>query len=421
MTSEVLMLNRDAVVVAADSAVTTGRAPHPRYSKAANKIFDVCRHGNVALTIYGSADIDRVPWELAAKLFRSTEAHNPQHARLLDYETALLGYLQGNTSLFPQSVRDDLLKRRLFAAAVHVLSQVDQADKGFTDLTAAPATRQTAWAAGSAAVAVALAAKAVAIPLTAADVTAANAAAIGIQAELAAELATEPKWQYANAATLSTLAAEALVKVPADFLSSTGVVLAGYGHDEIFPSFTHIRVFGHIGSTIFWTSENRYAITHDNEAWIQSFAQSSMIDRFTDGFDSVLAGINGKCGNELIANVFNDLTAAGISISPQQMDAIRLQRHPEFMKNFRDRNWNENFYPLRRVLNSLSVPEMGHLAESLLVLEALRERVTSPSESVGGPIDVAVVSKAEGLVWLKRKHYFEPELNLRYLNRSKAQ
>lgn len=51
MTSEVLMLNKDAVVVAADSAVTTGRAPHPRYSKAANKIFDLCQHGNVALTI----------------------------------------------------------------------------------------------------------------------------------------------------------------------------------------------------------------------------------------------------------------------------------------------------------------------------------------------------------------------------------
>lgn len=421
MTSEVLMLNKDAVVVAADSAVTTGRAPHPRYSKAANKIFDVSRHGNVALTIYGSADIDRVPWELAAKLFRSTDAQNPQRARLLDYQAALLAYLQANASLFPQTVRDDLLKRRLFAAAVHVLAQVERADKTFTDLSAGVAVRQAAWAAGSASVAATLAAKAVASPLTSADLTAANAMATGIEADLKAELATEPKWQYADATALSNLAAEALVKTPTDFLSSTGVVLAGYGLEEIFPSFTHIRVFGHIGATIFWTSENSYAITHDNEAWIQSFAQSSMIDRFTDGFDSILAVINSQCGTELIDNIFNDLVAGGANITPQQIDPIKAQRHQEFMKNFRTRNWNENFYPLRRVLNSLSVPEMGHLAESLLVLEALRERVTSPSESVGGPIDVAVVSKAEGLVWLKRKHFFEPELNLRYLNRSKAQ
>lgn len=146
-----------------------------------------------------------------------------------------------------------------------------------------------------------------------------------------------------------------------------------------------------------------------------------MIERFTDGFDSTLSVINRQCSERLIDNVFSDLSAAGIDVPTTFAQATKSQRHQEFLKDFRDRNWDENFYPLRRVLNSLSVPEMGHLAESLLVLEALRERVTSPSESVGGPIDVAVVTKAEGLVWLKRKHYFEPELNLRYLSRTKAQ
>jgi len=32
-------------------------------------------------------------------------------------------------------------------------------------------------------------------------------------------------------------------------------------------------------------------------------------------------------------------------------------------------------------------------------------------ETVGGPIDVAVISKGDGFVWIKRKHYFRPELN----------
>jgi hypothetical protein len=258
-------------------------------------------------------------------------------------------------------------------------------------------------------------------PLTTDDLNAAQGAAAAIEQQLATELSTDPRWQYADAHALAQLAANALIKVPTDFLSETGVVLAGYGQEEIFPSFTHIRVFGHIGNTLFWTAANNYSITHDNEAWIQPFAQSSMIDRFTDGFDSMLFSINHECGTELIDSVFNDLSSAGFQIPAAQIATIKGRRHPEFMKNFRDRNWDENFYPLRRVLNSLSVAEMGHLAESLLVLEALRERVTSPSESVGGPIDVAVVTKAEGLVWLKRKHFFEPELNLRYLNRSKAQ
>jgi len=33
------------------------------------------------------------------------------------------------------------------------------------------------------------------------------------------------------------------------------------------------------------------------------------------------------------------------------------------------------------------------------------------AETVGGPVDVAVISKGDGLIWMKRKHYFEPGLN----------
>ncbi len=33
------------------------------------------------------------------------------------------------------------------------------------------------------------------------------------------------------------------------------------------------------------------------------------------------------------------------------------------------------------------------------------------AETVGGPIDVVVISKGDGFVWIKRKHYFKPELN----------
>lgn len=419
MTSEVLMLNKDAVVIAADSAVTTGRAPHPRYSKAANKIFDLSVHGNVALTIYGNADVDRVPWELAVKLFRAADAKNNSRAKLHDYQTALLGFLQGNSGIFPAAVRDSLLQKRILSAAVHVLGQVAERFPAFVDSSASIPNRQTAWGAGSAAVAAALGATALKAPLVSADLVAAQALIPQMQPDLSQELLGDPKYLYVDAGVLLQLAAETLVKEPENFLTSTGVVIAGYGEDEIFPSFTHLRVFGHIGNSLFWTAENNYAITHDNEAWIQPFAQSSMIERFTDGFDFSLTAINHRCGLDLIDAVLGDLATGGVAVPAPLGATIKTQRHTEFMKDFRQKNWNENFYPLRRVLNSLSVPEMGHLAESLLVLEALRERVTSPSESVGGPIDVAVVTKAEGLVWLKRKHYFEPELNLRYLNRSR--
>ena len=60
---------------------------------------------------------------------------------------------------------------------------------------------------------------------------------------------------------------------------------------------------------------------------------------------------------------------------------------------------------------------MADLAETLIMLESLKEKVTKPTESVGGPIDVAVITKSEGFIWIKRKHYFDPQLNPRYFQR----
>ena len=37
-------------------------------------------------------------------------------------------------------------------------------------------------------------------------------------------------------------------------------------------------------------------------------------------------------------------------------------------------------------------------------------------ETVAGPIDVAVISKGDGFVWIKRKHYFQRELNQQFFD-----
>ncbi len=78
----------------------------------------------------------------------------------------------------------------------------------------------------------------------------------------------------------------------------------------------------------------------------------------------------------------------------------------------------EHGAPLRRVLGSLSIDEMCELAETLITLQSLKEKVTKPSASVGGPIDIAAITRGEGLIWIKRKHYFDPELNPRYVYRT---
>jgi hypothetical protein len=57
------------------------------------------------------------------------------------------------------------------------------------------------------------------------------------------------------------------------------------------------------------------------------------------------------------------------------------------------------------------------MAESLVNLTKFRRRVSTERETVGGPIDVAIITKGDGFVWVKRKHYFDPKLNPRTMGR----
>jgi hypothetical protein len=50
----------------------------------------------------------------------------------------------------------------------------------------------------------------------------------------------------------------------------------------------------------------------------------------------------------------------------------------------------------------------------LVSLTSFKQKVSMDTETVGGAVDVAVISKGDGFIWIKRKHYFKPELNARF-------
>jgi hypothetical protein len=54
------------------------------------------------------------------------------------------------------------------------------------------------------------------------------------------------------------------------------------------------------------------------------------------------------------------------------------------------------------------------MAEALVNLTSFKRKVTSSIESVGGPVDVAVITKGDGFVWIKRKHYFDADKNQQF-------
>jgi hypothetical protein len=67
MTAEIAIMNRQAIVLAADSAVTVGRR---KVWKTANKLFSLSPHNDIAIMAYGAGDFVGFPWETIVKSFR---------------------------------------------------------------------------------------------------------------------------------------------------------------------------------------------------------------------------------------------------------------------------------------------------------------------------------------------------------------
>ena len=416
MTSEVLILNKRAVVLGADSAVTTSGGEHPRYSKAANKIFEVSQNGSVAAAIYGNAHVDTVPWELALKLFRC-HLGSATFSRVSEYSSALITFLSGNDKLFPPNLRLSWVEEQFDNALAAVLQEAKRESPSLVDDSLSVAERNVYWKTESARIDGLLAAKGIADTLTQAplDQLLQNIGPWTVRAQ--SQIDAVPALAGVDASELATLGHKVRYTRPDMIAGNTGLVVAGYGEDQIFPAYEQMDVFGHIGDEFCYKSSKSFEVTHTGSAMIQPLAQTLMIDMFTDGFGPSLEEIIGIQGVKAFENVFTALATNGVVVPQPLKESIAKQCHQDFMLEWKRENWKKNFHPLLGVLQTLSVQEMAHLAESLLGLESLKERVTSPSESVGGPIDVAAITKSEGLVWIKRKHYFDASINMRYASR----
>jgi hypothetical protein len=416
MTSEVLILNKRAVILGADSAVTTSGGEHPRYSKNANKIFELSKNGNVAAAIYGSASVDLVPWELLLKMFRQGLA-DAKFPRLSDYSDALCKYLNGNDSAFPVNLREEWISQQFDSAIKEVVSEARRQSPNVVDENLGFEDRQALWKKEVSRIREQLTSKGVAAPLTQAALDALLAELKPWAERAQTQLNEVPTLNAVNAFELAELGHRLRYTLPDLILASTGVVIAGYGEDQIFPAYEQLEIFGHVGHEIFFRKIGNFEVTHTGIPMIQPLAQTSMITMFTDGFGPSLERIINEQGRGALEEVFNKLSASGVVVDEELARKITTECHDEFMGKWKNENWVQNYRPLISVLQSLSVEEMAHLAESLLGLESLKERVTSSSESIGGPIDVAAITKSEGLVWIRRKHFFDAGLNLRYATR----
>lgn len=419
MTSEIVIMNRRAIALAADSAVTSSSVRNGqkqrRYFKGANKVFELSFHEPVGIMIFDVADLHAVPWEVAIKMYRDRLGRT-SYPTLTEYAEGLFTFLETHSGLFPPDRRKESFRSDSFSAAVAILDDIedDNLVRSQPDDTSKNAVRPKILANFVNLYA------AMPVPTHFSASTISSAIAAG-KNELEAAIGTllNARGIIISAASISTLAIEALFKDYKRFLAHTGIVVAGYGRDSHFPSFVQHDVYGLSLGTFIFDVGIGAAITTESSSHIQAFAQTDMGWTFMAGispdvFKEAIDGVR-RSLDATIGRVLGDVGITSLATRQTIVD--------DEVKKFTDRMFKiqaENHYnPLRGVISLLPVEEMADLAETMISLESLKEKVTAPSESVGGAVDVALITRAEGLVWIRRKHYFDVTLNGRFAERQR--
>lgn len=415
-------MNRHGAVLAADSAITAtqfvGNQYRERYYKGANKIFQLSEHEPVALMLHGTASLHGIPWENLIKDFRQSLGRGTR-SNLGGYADMFLSFLREHSLVVSDDFKNSANEATVRSGAKCLLELAD------TDEAATRATtrsdRKAAFDAFFDRLAAVLDAEAPPPFLPQADYDIALVAHSQLAATIVESLAQA--WhleQYVDVAKAAQTVLRVCYKRYKQIQPNTGLVFCGFGKDDYFPNLSTYPCHGLVLGNLHFEEPEIGMVNLRNHAWVQPFAMSSMMETFAFGLSDAMRGkLRGELDGVLREFSANLIESCG-GTSPDNLGIFVQDAISNFDQKCFDMAWKANAVPLREVIASLSLGELAELGETLISLESIKERMTQPSESVGGPVDVAALTRHEGFVWIKRKHYFNPALNGRYFERRSA-
>ena len=201
----------------------------------------------------------------------------------------------------------------------------------------------------------------------------------------------------------------------------SGIVIAGFGERDLFPRTVAFAIEAVIDGILKYKVISKSNIGNKSSSTIQPFAQGDMVATFVEGVDPNLKLANSKYVTELFSKIPDVIIDAIKNIDDKEKNDLKenvkkagetlLTEYFSKLKEVQEEHFINN---LIRTVGTLPKNELAEMAESLVNLTAFKLKVTMKDETVGGPIDVAIISKGDGFVWIKRKNYFDISQNLHY-------
>lgn len=424
MTSEVVLMNRQAVALAADSAVTISGAGYLKTYNSADKLFQLVEGQPVAVMIYNNAEIMNVPWETVISLYRDYAA-GKSLATVEEYAEDFLNFISGNPDLFPAD-HQDVEYFKLVAVVYSIIArEFDQQIRHFVE-TKAGDLREHLSSIFQFVVDQLHGDYEVAIDDTARDTLECFPQGMAEQLrrryradidDLIGSLLEALRSDHADLqvtdATKDKLRDIAIYAVTKDafFEHYTGIVFAGFGRTEKFPAMRSYLASNVVLGVLKKRGDRMADVTSDGAPVIQPFAQDTMIRTFITGMDGNLRMFLFSETLKLTFNLLSDIINSMTDITPEQKRRM-FEEYSEnnltkaliqFFKSVDSYQHTVHTLPIFRAIQNLPKSELGETAASLVKLNSFQQKVTAQVETVGGPIDVAVITRHGGLEWRKEQ------------------
>ncbi|NBA86018.1 hypothetical protein GVN16_09615 [Emticicia sp. CRIBPO] len=413
MTAVVAILNKQAIAIAADSAVSISNSVEKEKRKIlhkANKIFTLSKVHPVGLMIYNSGSFMSTPWETIIKIYRKKigEASFPT---IKEYKDDFLSFLRNNNYFTDEETQLLFLENFI----VNVIDSILREAGGFSHEPA--------------------------------FLNKIEELIDGLISYWGTNTKHCEDFENYSFDMFHTYSAETLEKVTKKILpvdpsviakleqviyyiliakenrsDFSGLIFTGFGEDEIYPQLCTINISIVVDDKLKCYDDDRYAasISNKNNAVICPFAQDDVIQTILTGIDPTLKSTFIQNDVKSFDKILKLITSVVIKQNPElasQIERIDLKPIIDELIELNRKNIAKNYTdPLINAVASLSKEDLAEMSESLIYLTSLKRRITFAEENVGGPVDVAIISKGDGFIWIKRKQYFKPELNQNFFN-----
>jgi hypothetical protein len=422
MTAVVSIINKQAAVIAADSAATVGTSKGRKILNTANKIFTLSKYHPIGIAIYNSAAFMGTPWEVIIKQYRHQLGKNSFPTVEL-YRDDFLEYLKNSKKLYaPTELQKQYLDVVLRELIENLIQKIPKSK-----------------------------------PATVENYIENLEKVIGLEILKAPSQQHCPEFQDYSDKQFALISEqlfrsmyEELIKKPLDsrdisevakqqlfilFFKRittlhetrfyTGLAFVGFGEEEIFPSIKALKIATIVNDRLRYQFDEDNSVNISNvepvhHAGVVSLAQTDVIDTIITGIAPELDKLYKQLTTKTLQGLKEEARQHFQGHTPEmylKWDAALndvVKRYEQVLDNLQYERFID---PLLDAVATLSKEDLAEMAESLIYLTYVKRRITLAEESVGGPVDVAVISKGDGFIWIKRKHYFKPELNQNFFTR----